>query len=276
MRESPKSWTVRLALVLPLVSSAVLAAEVPHHVSDWMPPARVDGIAVDDQGNVYISIRSQNIMQKYAATGDLLISWGGVGSSEGQFSAPIDVLLDADGNVLVADAGWDRIQKFGPDGSFLSMWGWGVLDGSPEYQVCYSGCQAGINGAGSGQFAAVRWLGLGPDGSIYAGDTTNDRVTRFTAGGTILGEWGTTGAGPGQFTFIGDVACDSQGNVYVIDGEPNNRVQKFTASGQYLIEWGGFGYGPGQFDDPSCLGLDDNDIIYVIDLASRKFRRGLG
>jgi len=64
-----------------------------------------------------------------------------------------------------------------------------------------------------------------------------------------LGQWGTRGAGSGQFERVDGVAVDAAGNVYTTD-RAYNRVQKFTSSGGYLTAWGSQGTGNGQFDTP--------------------------
>ena len=64
-----------------------------------------------------------------------------------------------------------------------------------------------------------------------------------------MGQFGTNGAGNGQFaTNISALAPDPANNVYVLD-MGNFRVQKFTSLGVYLGQLGGFGVGNGQFDD---------------------------
>ena len=233
-----------------------------------MPATKAFGVAVDGSGNSYVSLKDNDIVEVHDARGDLLLSWGGQGSSEGFLSSPTGLVLDADGNVLVADSGNYRIQKFDSNGQFLMMWGWGVQDGSAAFQVCTTGCQSGLAGSGSGQFQVLRVLAVGADGSIYAGDAGNDRITRFDGSGAILDEWGSAGTGPGEFALVGNIDCDSQGNVLVADAS-NNRVQKFTSTGQFLMEWGSYGFGPGQFDDPTCLAVDDDDVVYVIDQGTR-------
>ncbi len=47
--------------------------------------------------------------------------------------------------------------------------------------------------------------------------------------------WGTEGSGDGQFQTPEDLAVDSLGNVYVVDGEVH-RVQKFTSDGAFLAK----------------------------------------
>ena len=60
------------------------------------------------------------------------------------------------GDVYVVDAGNQRVERFHPsdagkEGEPLAVWGWGVTDGEAKYEICESGCKAGIGGTGEGQ-----------------------------------------------------------------------------------------------------------------------------
>lgn len=59
--------------------------------------------------------------------------------------------------------------------------------------------------------------------------------SRAEAQVSYIGEWGTRGAGPGQFDYPSSIATAPDGSVYV--GSGYYRVQKFSASGQFLLEW---------------------------------------
>jgi len=45
-------------------------------------------------------------------------------------------------------------------------------------------------------------------------------------------KWGSDGSGDGQFSLTESVEVDSDGNVYVADGN-NNRIQKFDSAGTF-------------------------------------------
>ncbi|UCE21707.1 MAG: 6-bladed beta-propeller, partial [Candidatus Aminicenantes bacterium] len=67
-----------------------------------------------------------------------------------------------------------------------------------------------------------------------------------------------------MFYRIGDIAVDSQNNIYVLDGG-NYRIQKFDKDGNYLQTIGRKGQGPGEFMMPFNIFLDELDNIYVME-----------
>ena len=81
------------------------------------------GVAVDEQGNVFVSDFNSRI-QKFDANGNFLTQWGSRGKGDGQFlSSPDGLAVDKAGNVYAADAYNHRIQKFDNQGKFLLAWG---------------------------------------------------------------------------------------------------------------------------------------------------------
>ena len=108
-------------------------------------------------------------------------------------------------------------------------------------------------------------LAIGPDGNIYVTDN-NDRVTVISPQGSVLRRWGSQGAGPGQFRFIGPVgdphgrvAIGSSGLVYVSDSG-NDRVQVFTAGGRFVKQ-----FGNDQLLSPDFLAVDGAGNTYIAD-----------
>ena len=85
--------------------------------------------------------------------------------------------------------------------------------------------------------------------------------------------WETKGS-PNAFFLPTELALDSQGNIYVIDGG-NHRVQKFDKDGNFILMWGGPGAGDGQFlfnVPPAHYGsitVDKDDYVYVTDHHNR-------
>jgi DNA-binding beta-propeller fold protein YncE len=61
-----------------------------------------------------------------------------------------------------------------------------------------------------------------------------------------------------------DIAGDSEGNLYVLDGG-NHRVQKFDSKGKHLTSFGRSGQGPGEFQWPLSIDIDEDGNVYVAD-----------
>lgn len=69
-------------------------------------------VAVGPEGNVFVADFYNHRVQKFAANGSFLTSFGGRGSGPGEFEHAIAVDVAADGTVFVADFGSNRIQKW--------------------------------------------------------------------------------------------------------------------------------------------------------------------
>mgnify|MGYP000881563720 CR=1 FL=1 len=85
-------------------------------------------------------------------------------------------------------------------------------------------------------------------------------------------QWGSFGAGAGQFGDPSGVAVDSIGNVYVTDFQMRH-VQKFDPQGNYLMEWGSFGTGDGQFGFLEGIAIDSFDHVYVVDGGNSRIQK---
>ena len=159
-------------------------------------------VAKDAQENLYIAeYGSNDRVQKFTSDGKFLLAFGGFGTKPGEFQRPSGLVWH-NGKIYAADAFNDRIQVFTDDGKFLR-----ILDspGQPlALQLPYD-------------------LKLGADETLYAVEYGAGRVTRFDLNGRLLGRFGTTGTGAGQFATPWGIAVDSQKRIYVAD-TGNRRV----------------------------------------------------
>lgn len=202
-------------------------------------------IDVDESGNVYVAGRNTNQVQKYDSNGNLLATWGGPGSGNGQFNDPEGIAVDSERRlVYVTDSNNNRIQRFDLNGKFLGI--------------------AGSFGSGPGQFINPAGIAVDSYGNIYIADRENNRIQKFYPNGTFIRSWGRGGTGPNEFNSPESVAADRLGYVYVGD-EENNRVQKFSSNGDFIAVLGTFGSGPGQFIDPEDVAVDRIGNVYVAD-----------
>ena len=100
---------------------------------------------------------------------------------------------------------------------------------------------------------------LGPEGVLYVlnrGTPTqrNTHVTICTVDGEYRTDFGSYGAGDGQFIWPTAIVVDREGCVY-ISSESEHRIQKFSPTGQFISKWGTPGGGDGELDGPAEHGL---------------------
>lgn len=218
--------------------------------------------------------------------------FGGPGSGAGQFSlnpttgAPGAGVAadDTTHDVYVVDTLNNRVQKFSSEGAFIEAWGWGVSNGEELFEVCTSGCQAGLPGAGEGQFStpvsvAVDNSSGSSAGDVYIADGDNDRIEKFTSSGVFLGHFGAVGdpgeagdpfGGLGGFKGGNSVYVDpASGNVWVADAT-NKRAVEFSSSGEYLAQI------EGMSENAFGLTVDSSGDVYVVDGGFRVEEFGPG
>jgi DNA-binding beta-propeller fold protein YncE len=147
-----------------------------------------------------------------ADTLPFLGSFGGEGSSAGQFNHPRGVAVDVSngpskGDFYVVDTFNRRIEKFNPSGGFILTFGWQVnatkveeveaKGGTPtqmeveEENVCTAAsgdvCVAGVAGAAGGQLFNPVGVAVDPSsGDVYVADFSDHRIDKFGPAGEFL------------------------------------------------------------------------------------------
>jgi len=194
------------------------------------------GLCVDSSRNIYIAdyanhrIRmiwnaatngtyTNGYIYTVAGTGTGGYSGDGGAATSAQILGAWGVSVDSSGALYIADGGNNRIRMFTVGGNISTIAGTGT---------------GGYNGDGiaatSAQINAPRSVCVDSAGTIYIGDTTNNRIRRFTVGGNI-----STIAGTGTAGYSGDegvatsatlrgprgIDVDSLGNIYIGDAENN-------------------------------------------------------
>jgi hypothetical protein len=275
------SPVVVLILGLALVALhpvSVAAAEAPTYVdtigggnaghADMYP----SGVDVDAAGNIYVADTGDDQVKSYGPGGGLRWVSGSRGTkAPGRFENPRDVAF-LNGKVYIADTGYNRVQVIdAADGSVDSIWGakfeaiMGISAGvsgtgsdvilvsesiTHTVQVYTPGGSlirsvGSGPGAGAGQLNGVRDAATDAQGNIYAADFANSRVSKFRPDGTWITAWGVSGTGPGQLRRPYGIDLDTDGDVYVADG--NNYIHRFTSTGTFLRVYGSPGTGAGKF-----------------------------
>ncbi len=190
------------------------------------------GIAVDNQGRIYVVDAGNQRIQRFTPDGLFDMSFGSAGSGDGQFApfpgsvgGPNGIAFDGDGNMYVADTWNHRIQVFTPDGQFLRAWG-GFFDAADDPE---------LSSQEGGKFYGPRGIAI-RDGLVYITDTGNERVQVFTTEGEFVRMLGTPGSGAGELMEPVGIAVTDDGTVLVADTN-NGRIARFTPDGEALEPW---------------------------------------
>ena len=236
------------------------------------------GIAVDKAGNLYVAdtynhnirkITPQGVVTTFA--GDNTTDQPEAGYVDGQgnaarFHEPRGIVMDTAGNLYVADGMNRRIRKVTPEGVVSTF-------------------------AGSGKPGEYDSEFISTQGSEYVSIIVEQRRLEINGGRDVA-----------QFEYPYDITMDTEGNLYVADGN-NPRIRKVTPEGEvstldgidkngydfYLRETSpkgkvstfaggeaGFADGSGtvaQFSAPLGIAIDAAGNLYVADYGNHRIRR---
>jgi len=165
-------------------------------------------IAVDNEGNVYVTDTGNKRVQKFSANGEFQAVFGTPGRGPGQFQEPVGIAVAPNGEILVADTWNRRVQRFDREFRYVS-----------EFPVA----------AWAGQGVANKpYLAADRAGNVVFTDPESHRVMKYTSAGALVYVYGRVGADLSSFNGPAAVAVDGQGRVFVSDSG-NARVLRFPA-----------------------------------------------
>ncbi len=172
---------------------------------------RPTDVAVTEDGTVFVSDGYGNgRVVVFAADGQVLRTFGSIGTGPGQLLVPHGIALGPDGNVYVADRGNARVQIFTQAGELVSEWKSEAL-GRP-WAIAF---------APTGEPFVVD----GGDQPVIGPDRA--RVLITDAAGAVLESFGTFGNRDGELNRPHDIAVGLDGAVYVVEVGSGRRAQKF-------------------------------------------------
>lgn len=80
-------------------------------------------VAVDKDGNVYVTDTMNNRVEIFDAEGTYVSEFGKHGDGPGYFARPKGIAIDSDGHIWVADSYQDRVEVFNREGQLLTYFG---------------------------------------------------------------------------------------------------------------------------------------------------------
>jgi len=187
------------------------------------------GIAVNEDGTVYVADTYNHRIRKITPTGDVstLAGSGAIGSADGQglaaqFYRPHDIVVDKSGYLYVTDSYNDLIRKISPSGLVETVAG--SMPGG------YVNGQASV-----AKFDHPTGITIDSEGTLFVTDSFNNclrMITRDGAVSTLVGSpdeasYGTAdGIGSqAQFMDMYYIAADDKGALYVADADAH-RIRK--------------------------------------------------
>jgi hypothetical protein len=243
-------------------------------------------VAVDSNGNLFISDPGPNVVRKVSAAGVVTIFAGsgkegfsgdGGAANLARLNEPTGLAFDGSGNLYIADRWNYRIRKVTPGGIISTVAG----DGSP-------GFTRGQVPIRVEEISLPETIAADSLGNLFI--CQSSAIRRLSPGGkwtTIAGgrEYGFSGDGgpalAAQLSCTGGIAVDTQGNIYFSDG--SQRIRKvtrdgiiFTIAGNGIAGFSGDGGKAtlAQLQFPRSLVVDTNGDLFIVDGRTRVRRVG--
>lgn len=204
------------------------------------------GVAVDREGNVYVTDSAQDRVIVYTQNGEYKHTL----NKKEQFRQPTGIAINNSlGRVYVVDSKKHNVTVMDKNGNVLF--------------------EFGKRGGNDGEFNYPSNIYVDKQGLLYVSDTLNFRIQIFDPDGKFMRKMGSIGDTPGNLARPKGVAIDSDGNIYIVDAAFNN-VQIFDKEGNLLMFFGSMGIGPGKLWLPAGIFIDEKDRIYIADQLNRR------
>ncbi len=232
-----------------------------------------------DQGNGRIrEIDKTGIIRTVAGDRTSGFSGDGGPAVDAAFGGPQGLTADSAGSFFIADTGNLRVRRVGPDGVVQTVAGNGDIgfsgDGGPALQA---------------RLSPPADVAVDASGNLFIADTTNQRIRRVDATGTIK-----TAAGDGQSGYAGDggpanrarlfnpagVAIDNSGRLLIADTQ-NDRVRRVESNGVITTVAGTGQRGSGgdggpataaQLRDPHDIDTAPGGELLIVDRTNSRIR----
>ena len=214
---------------------------------------KLNGIAVNkDNTRIAIAYWSSHYVRVFNTDGDLLLTYGSLGSGLGQLSCPYGLSFLNNTDLVIADC--------------------------DNHRICIVNTTTGIlvktfghHGNGIGEFANPRGVYVDDDCNIIVSDRSNHRVQVFTKDGDYKHQFGL----PGRKCFKPVSTVTHRGLFYVSDYS-NHVIHVFEKKGDVttrISTIGGQGSADGQLSHPRGLAIDIDHNLLVCDHGNNRIQK---
>lgn len=163
-------------------------------------------IAIDPEGNLFITDTGNKRVQKFAPDGRSLGVYGTSGRDKTQFAEPVGIAIAPNGEFVVADTWNRRVQRFDANFQYLG-----------EFPV--------LGWAGNG-LQNKPYIAVSPEGDILLTDPDSNRLLRYSSTGVLMNIFGKFGADLASLNTPTGITIDPQGRIFVGDSR-NSRILRF-------------------------------------------------
>jgi DNA-binding beta-propeller fold protein YncE len=192
------------------------------------------GVALDEADNLCVTDTGANVVCYFDMGHKTCQRWEGAGKL--RFVSPVAVAKRGS-TIFVADSALGAVIALDPKGKFLF--------------AIQKGLQRPVG------------LTVARD-KLFVVDSQLNAVVIFDLQGKLLTQFGSRGAGQGQFNFPTHVMADARGFLLVTDSM-NGRIQMFDLEGNFKGMIGSSGDSPGHFGRPKGVATDSFGRVYVVD-----------
>jgi sugar lactone lactonase YvrE len=231
---------------------------------------RPSAVTVDPAGNAYVADQESHCIRKITPDGTVTTLAGAAGQTgitdgpgpAARFNTPRGITLGPNGMLYVADFGNHAIRRVSPSGETQTIAG----------QIGELGYEDGVGTAA--RFFLPRSIAADGTGNLYVG-TSGSATTlrRIAPDGTVTtlmlgGGWysrpSRSDRNNQEFDFLGSVATDHAGNIYVADIRPGDMsIHKVTPAGvmSTLVDRSS------AMAQPLAMSVDPTGNIFAVDAA---------
>ena len=214
--------------------------------------SRPYAMAVDTQGDLWVSDREAHNVHKFKSNGEKLLQFGNKGVIGGQFMHPRGIAIHPTSKkVYISDMKNNRIQIFSPEGTYVG--------------------QFGSRGEGEGLFNLPAGICFNRHEQLVVCDDHNCRLQVFDANGAYVHMLGTS-AKKGLLCSPIAVSCDLYGR-YIVTEFGSHSISFLDPEGNILNSVRTVGNGFGPFVHPRGVTVDNYGYVYVADNENMRIIR---